>query len=88
MKDQSRRLSESRHGQMSPFRAGIGILAQAVKIPVVPMRIDGLFALKQQDRTFARRGEIKIAVGNPMEFQVGTSEEEIARRLEEIVKSL
>ena len=75
-------------GQMSPFRAGIGILAQAVKIPVVPMRIDGLFPLKQQDRTFARRGEIKITVGNPMEFQVGTSEEEIARKLEEIVKSL
>ena len=59
-----------------------------MKIPVVPMRIDGLFPLKQQDRTFARRGEIKITVGNPMEFQVGTSEEEIARKLEEIVKSL
>ena len=75
-------------GQMSPFRAGIGILAQTLKTPVVPMRIDGLFPLKQQDRTFARRGEIKVLVGKPVQFQPGTSEEDIARTLEDILKSL
>ena len=75
-------------GQMSPFRAGIGILAQTLKVPVVPMRIDGLFPLKQQDRTLARRGEIKIIVGRPLQFEMGTSEEEIARQLEEAVKNL
>ena len=75
-------------GQMSPFRAGIGILAQTLKIPIVPMRIDGLFPLKQQNRSFAGSGEIKIIVGEPVEFQPGTSEEQIARKLEEIVKNL
>jgi len=75
-------------GQMSPFRAGIGILAHTLKIPVVPMRIDGLFPLKQKERTFARRGEITITVGEPVHFQPGTSEEEVARNLEEIVRTL
>jgi long-chain acyl-CoA synthetase len=75
-------------GQMAPFRAGIGILAQTLKIPILPMRIDGLFPLKQQERSVARRGEITIVVGEPVELQDGRSEEEIARRLEEIVKGL
>jgi len=75
-------------GQMSSFRAGIGILALTLKVPVVPMRIDGLFPLKQEDRTFARRGEIKIMVGEPLQFETGTSEEEIARQLEEAVRTL
>lgn len=75
-------------GEMSPFRSGIGILTQSLKIPVVPMRIDGLFPLKQQDRSFARRGEIKIVIGTPVLCQDGTNDEEIARKLEEIVKNL
>ena len=37
---------EGRHttdGKMNPFRAGIGLLAVNLGIPVLPMRIDGLF---------------------------------------------
>ena len=75
-------------GEMSQFRVGIGILGQTLRIPIVPMRIDGLFPLKQEDRSFARRGEIKVIVGSPAEFQDGTSEEAIARNLEELVKAL
>ncbi len=40
-------------GQPSPFRSGVGMLAQKLNIPVVPLRIDGLFDLKTvrpQDR--------------------------------------
>src|SRR5207248_7692528 len=50
-------------GEMSAFRAGTGILAQQLKIPVVPMRIDGLFPLKADKRRLARRGEINVRVG-------------------------
>lgn len=75
-------------GEMSPFRTGIGILAQQLKVPVVPMRIDGLFPLKSEERHFARRGEIKVIVGEPMQFSETMSEQEIARDLESRVKSL
>jgi long-chain acyl-CoA synthetase len=75
-------------GEMSPFRAGIGILAQQLKVPVVPMRINGLFPLKTEQRHFARRGEIKVIVGDPEQFPETMSEEEIARALAERVKSL
>ena len=78
----------STDGEMSPFRAGIGILAQQLKVPVVPMRIDGLFPLKSEQRHFARRGELKVIVGEPVQFPEVMSEEEIARDLEARVKSL
>src|SRR5690242_4945759 len=35
-------------GLMSPFRAGVGILAHQLSIPIVPMRIEGLFPLKAE----------------------------------------
>ena len=75
-------------GNMSPFRAGIGILAKQLNIPVVPMRIDGLFPLKQEQRRFASRGEIRVLVGEPVEYPPSMMEEEIATDLERRVKSL
>ncbi len=75
-------------GEMSPFRAGIGILAQQLKVEVVPMRIDGLFPLKAEERRFAQRGEIKVIVGEPVLFPEGMREEEIAGDLASLVKSL
>ncbi|MBV9073807.1 MAG: 1-acyl-sn-glycerol-3-phosphate acyltransferase, partial [Acidobacteria bacterium] len=75
-------------GEFSPFRAGIGILAQQLKVPIVPMRIDGLFSLKEEERRFARRGEIKIIVGAPLRFSSEIREEEIARQLQAAVIDL
>jgi long-chain acyl-CoA synthetase len=74
-------------GEMSPFRNGIGILAKQLRIPVVPMRIDGLFPLKLAKRHFANPGDIKVVVGNPMQFQ-DEMPEEIAHALEDAVRNL
>jgi long-chain acyl-CoA synthetase len=75
-------------GEMSPFRTGIGILAKQLKIPVVPMRIEGLFPLKLANRHFARRGQISLVIGEPISFQDETPPEEIARTLEDAVRNL
>ena len=48
---------EGRHtadGKISPFRAGIGLLANNLWLPVVPLRIDGLHELRQAGKKFAR----------------------------------
>lgn len=37
-------------GKMSHFRSGIGLLTEQLQIPVVPMYLDGLFDLKQDER--------------------------------------
>src|SRR4029077_11013850 len=46
--------------RIAPFRAGIGLLATRLRLPVVPIRLDGLFELKQAGKKWARPDEIKI----------------------------
>lgn len=75
-------------GEMHTFRSGIGLLANRLGVPILPMRIDGLFDLKQARRRYARPGTIKVTVGEPVRFPPDTDPEEIARTLEETVSAL
>ena len=82
---------EGRHttdGQMNPFRAGIGLLAQNLNIPVLPMRIDGLFQVKQAGRKFAAPHEITVRIGKPLRLDPHTEPEEIAIELQKAVEAL
>jgi long-chain acyl-CoA synthetase len=82
---------EGRHttdGTLNPFRSGVGLLANNLKIPIVPMRIDGLFELKQAGKHFAGPGKIRVTIGAPVTFPPATDPEEIARRLQQIVEGL
>jgi len=75
-------------GKMAPFRAGIGLLATRLRLPVVPFRLDGLFARKQTGKRWARPGEIKVAIGAPVSFSETEAAENIARELERRVAAL
>jgi long-chain acyl-CoA synthetase len=75
-------------GHIHPFRPGIGLLALGLNLPVVPMRIDGLFELKQAHRWFTRPGSIRVAIGAPVRFSPGTHAEDIALELQRRVASL
>ena len=80
---------EGRHtttGNLLPFRAGIGLLANNLQIPVVPMRIDGLFELKQSGKKLARPGQVKVKIGTPVRFEPGSDPEWIARELQKMVE--
>ncbi len=82
---------EGRHtttGRMLPFRPGIGILVNSLKIPVVPIRIDGLFQIKQSGRRFARPGEISIRIGQPIRFEPNHDPAAIAQELHLLVEKL
>jgi long-chain acyl-CoA synthetase len=82
---------EGRHtadGKINPFRAGIGLLAKNLGIPVLPLRIAGLFALKQAGKRFAAPGKICVRIGRPMKFEAETDPEQIARGLQSAVESL
>ncbi len=82
---------EGRHtttGQMNPFRAGIGLLVNNLNIPVLPMRIDGLFEVKQAGKKFAPPGKIKVRMGRPMRFAKDGDPAQIARELQNAVEAL
>jgi long-chain acyl-CoA synthetase len=75
---------EGRHttdGRLQPFRAGIGLLANDLRVPIVPMRIDGLFDLKQAGKKFAWPGEIRVKIGSPIQFPPDSDSAWIAKEL-------
>jgi len=82
---------EGRHttdGKLIPFRAGVGLLINNLQIPIVPMRIDGLFEVKQAGKKFTRPGQVKITIGAPLQFEPGSNPEWIARELQKTVEQL
>ena len=76
------------NGQLAAFRSGIGLLATRLGIPVVPMRLDGVFELKKWKRWRVRPGQVRVAIGKPMRFRPEQSPEEIARELRECIAKL
>jgi long-chain acyl-CoA synthetase len=75
-------------GKISMFRAGIGLLANNLGIPVLPMRIVGLFEVKKEGRKIARPGEIQVRIGRPMNFAAGCDPGQIAQELQRAVEAL
>jgi long-chain acyl-CoA synthetase len=82
---------EGRHttdGKMNSFRSGIGLLAANLGIPVLPMRIDGLFELKQAGKKFAKPYTISVCIGKPIKFQMQTDPQQIAAELQKAIQAL
>ena len=80
---------EGRHttdGKLLTFRAGIGLLADNLEIPVLPMRIDGLFEYK--GKKFAPPWKISVRIGEPIRFVAGMDPAAIAAELQERVANV
>jgi long-chain acyl-CoA synthetase len=78
----------TKHGQMSPFRPGTGLLISQLDAKVVPLRLHGLWELKQAGRHFAKPGEVSVTIGKPISYSSDTAAEVISRDLESKVKAL
>ncbi len=82
---------EGRHttdGKMANFRSGIGLLANNLGLPVIPMRIDGLFELKKAGKRFAPPGQVRVKVGVPVRFERDRDPEKIAAELQKRLENL
>jgi long-chain acyl-CoA synthetase len=73
---------------MNSFLPGTGLLIQQLGVPVVPLRIDGLWELKQAHRHFAWPGEVSVVIGKPICFSAQHTPDQVAKILEESVMRL
>jgi len=88
--------SRTQNGEIGGFRSGTGLLAQQLRLPVVPVRIHGLFAAKQRHRRgwlhglWLKRGELRMVIGEPWMAgrDEGQSPEQTAAELERRVREL
>jgi long-chain acyl-CoA synthetase len=78
----------TKHGQMNPFRPGTGLLISQLDTSVVPLRIDGLWELKEANRHLAKSGEVSVTIGKPIRYPAHTAPEVISEDLESQVKAL
>lgn len=78
----------TKDGRLGRFRTGIGLLATRLGLPVIPVRIDGLFELRQAGKHMARPGDVRVTIGPPVVFPADADPEEIARELERRIASL
>ncbi len=78
----------TKHGAINHFRPGTGLLIQQLDAFVVPMRIDGLWELKQENRYFARFGEVCVTIGEPIRYANRLPPEEVSADLERRVRAL
>jgi long-chain acyl-CoA synthetase len=74
--------AETKDGRIQPFRAGIGLLAAELKVPVVPVMLRGLFELKQRRQFFVRPGTVSVTFGESIEFSREQTPTEITKELE------
>jgi len=80
--------SRSPDGRMRRFRSGIDDLATHVDAPVVPVYIDGAFALWPKGKRWTRRGPLTITIGVPLAPRDPTARESLATRLETEIRRL
>jgi len=79
---------------MDRFKGGIGLLTQALQVPVVPVKIDGLYALvptTDPDRLRwipKRFGRVSVIFGKPIQIDPQADPDQVARTCEEAVRTL
>ena len=75
-------------GVLKPFRAGVGLLAVRLGVPVVPVRIDGLFRVLSAADRWPKPGPVSLTFGVPLRFHENEDYREATARIEEAVRAL
>jgi long-chain acyl-CoA synthetase len=78
----------TKRGSMSPFRAGIGLLATRLRVPVIPVYLGGFWELKERGKRVARPGRVSVTLGEPVSFGEKDAAEKIAQELQDRVGAL
>jgi len=75
-------------GKPVPFRSGFGLLASRLNVPVLPLRVDGLWGMRITGRKIAKPGELIVRIGKPLHFPPETPPDEITNQVEHATWSL
>ncbi|HSC77116.1 MAG TPA: AMP-binding protein, partial [Candidatus Acidoferrales bacterium] len=78
----------TRDGRLAKFQTGIGLLATKLGVPVLPVRVDGLWELKQAGKRFARPGAVRVTLGARLRFTSDADPAAIAADLERAVAAV
>ena len=63
-------------------------MSQRLEIPVVPVRLDGLFRIMSRHDSWPRSGPVRVAFGPPISPRASEGYAQLAARIEESVRDL
>jgi long-chain acyl-CoA synthetase len=75
------------HGEIAPFRPGIGMMAARLGVPVVPVRLEGVDRVLHQKWKMAKPGRVRVTFGVPMRLN-GDDYAHLAAQVEAAVRKL
>jgi len=74
-------------GEILPFQAGVGMMASRLRIPVVPVRLEGLDRVLHKTATMATPGRARVKFGPPIRLE-GDDYAALAKQIEAAVREL
>ncbi|MHB2015389.1 MAG: lysophospholipid acyltransferase family protein [Candidatus Xenobia bacterium] len=80
--------TRSKTGEMVDFRPGIGRMAVATGVSIVPLHVRGLHRILPKTSHLPRRGDVYVAVGPPITPQQDETAEALTARIQAAVRHL
>jgi long-chain acyl-CoA synthetase len=77
----------TQRGEITTFQPGVGMIASRLRMPVCPVRLEGVDRVLHQSWHWPRRGSVRVIFGSPLTLQ-GEEYSSLARRVEEAVVAL
>jgi long-chain acyl-CoA synthetase len=74
-------------GEINPFQPGVAMMAARLRVPVIPVRLDGLDRVLHHTWHWPRRGPVRVAFGAPLRLE-GEDYGRLARCVEDAVRAL
>jgi long-chain acyl-CoA synthetase len=78
----------TRNGMLQSFRPGIGMMAVRLRIPVVPIHIDGMFEVYSNKHSWPKTGPVRISIGKAMRFAADTKFEDATESIRDAIEKL
>ncbi len=75
-------------GELAPFQNGVGVLANRLRVPIVPLKIEGLFEAARAGKLLVAPNRIVVKVGDPVRYGENVDAASIAHDLERRVREL
>jgi long-chain acyl-CoA synthetase len=80
--------TRSPDGKLHQFRAGIGLLAQQSRVPIVPVALIGLGEMRTGKTRWFRSGQLEVRLGEAISVEEGAEPAQLTARLEESIRRL
>ena len=75
------------HGEIAPFRPGVGMMAARLGVPVIPVRLEGIDRVLHQTWKMAKPGPVRVMFGAPMQLS-GDDYVDLTAQVETAVRKL